>query len=100
MSFIVREGFDQQLPRRWHLASIVLHLKPFAHFIRKASPRRAIGQHMSDAVGQMSGKRQSCSHIARDIGSLLFRGADDQVEVFDLLDLKRHTGKGEGVARA
>ena len=100
MAFVVREGFDQQLPRRGHLAAIGLHLKPLAHFVGKAGPARPVSQHLPHAARQMRCQRQPRTHIARDVGRWLGRGADDEVEVLDRFHLQCHSCKGEAVSGA
>ena len=100
MSLVVRECLDQQLPRLGHLAAIGLHLQPLAHFVGKARPACAIGQHLPHPVRQMRGKRQARTHIAWDVGCRLRRGTDNEVEVLDGFHLKRHAGKGKRVTGA
>ena len=100
MPFIMREGFDEQLPSLGHLASIGLHLKPLAYFVGKACPAGPVRQHLPHAPSQMRGQRQPRTHIAWDVGRWLRCGADYKVKVLDRFHLKRHSGKSEGVAGA
>ena len=100
MALVVRECLDEKLAGLGHLAAIGLHLQPLAHFVGKAGPACAIGQHLPHSVCQMRGERQARTHIAWDVGRRLRRGADNEVEVLDGFHLKRHAGKGKCVAWA
>ena len=97
MPFVVRKCFDQQLPGGRHLASVCLHLQPFAHLVGKARPARTIDQHVPHPVGQMRRQRQSCAHVARDVCGLFLGGANDEIEVLDLFDLQRHSCKSKSI---